>query len=80
MKLPRNLNGDDLVRGLIRVGYAVIRQRGAHVTLTTQVNGEHHVTVPLHDPLKIGTFASILKSVAEHLQIDRDELMDLMKL
>ncbi|MEI7921588.1 MAG: hypothetical protein WCJ40_06730 [Planctomycetota bacterium] len=38
-------------------------------------NGVHHVTIPLHDPLKVGTLAAILGDVAQHLEMDRDELI-----
>jgi len=40
MKLPRNLNGADLQKALHRLGYEATRQRGSHVRITTQVNGE----------------------------------------
>lgn len=80
MKLPRDLTGDELVKGLRRVGYAEVRQRGDHVQLSTTRNGEHHVTVPLHSPVKVGTLAAILGGVAAHLQIDRPELLARMKL
>jgi hypothetical protein len=32
MKLPRNLSGDDVVKGLRRIGYEQRRQPGGHVT------------------------------------------------
>jgi hypothetical protein len=35
----------------------------------------HHLTVPAHDPLKVGTLAAILGDVAAHLEIERDELL-----
>lgn len=76
MKLPRDLSGTDLVRRLQKLGYAVTRQAGSHVRLTTQVGGEHHITVPHHDPLRIGTLAAILAAVANHQGIGRDELLD----
>ncbi|HSU69098.1 MAG TPA: type II toxin-antitoxin system HicA family toxin [Tepidisphaeraceae bacterium] len=79
MRLPRGLSGSDLVKGLGRVDYAISRQKGSHVQLTTQVNGEHHVTVPLHDPVRVGTLALILDSVASHLRMTRDELLNAMK-
>ena len=44
------------------------------IRLTPQHGGEHHVTIPLHRPLRIGTVAGILKEVADHLGIDRDVL------
>jgi predicted RNA binding protein YcfA (HicA-like mRNA interferase family) len=80
MKLPRNVFGSDLVKGLERVGYTRTRQKGGHLYMTTQQNGEHHVAVPLHKPVKVGTLNAILSSVAEHLQTDREQLLDSMKL
>jgi predicted RNA binding protein YcfA (HicA-like mRNA interferase family) len=80
MKLPRNVFGSDLAKGLERVGYTRTRQKGGHLYMTTQQNGEHHVAVPLHKPVKVGTLNSILSSVAEHLDMDREELLDAMKL
>ena len=80
MKLPRDVSGDEVVKGLRRVGYEKTRQRGDHVTLTTQKNGEHHVTVPLHHPIKVGTLAAILDSVGSHLEVDRQRLIRSMKL
>jgi len=36
-------------------------------------------TIPRHSPLRIGTLNAILKDVAQHLGLDRDELlMELM--
>lgn len=78
MKLPRNLSGADLVKALEKIGYVVSRQKGSHIRLTTQRNGEHHVTVPNHDPLRVGTLSGILHDVAEHLGLDRDALLQEM--
>ena len=75
MKLPRNLSGADLIRRLERLGYNVTRQTGSHLRLTTQERGEHHVTIPNHDPLRIGTLSAILVAVATHHGIDRDALL-----
>jgi len=38
--------------------------------------GEHHVTIPLHDPPRIGTLNAILREVAEHHQIARERLVE----
>lgn len=75
MRVPRDLSGPELIRRLGRLGYAVTRQSGSHIRLTTSENGEHHVTVPNHDPLRIGTLSAILVAVAAHLGIDRDALL-----
>jgi predicted RNA binding protein YcfA (HicA-like mRNA interferase family) len=75
MKLPRDVSGDDLVKALKVLGYAVTRQTGSHYRLTTTQGGEHHVTIPRHSPLRIGTFAAILDEVAEHFGLSRDGLL-----
>jgi predicted RNA binding protein YcfA (HicA-like mRNA interferase family) len=75
MRLPRNLSGDDLIKALARLEYAPTRQRGSHVRLTTSQNGKHDVTVPRSDPLRIGTLSGILRDVAAHFAITRDELL-----
>lgn len=75
MKLPRDLTGQQLVKALENLGYQVDRQTGSHIRLTTQERGEHHITIPNHSPLKIGTLNAILKSVANHFQISRDDVI-----
>ena len=75
MKLPRDIKGNDLVRMLAKVGYVITRQSGSHIRLTTEIDGEHHVTIPNHNPIKLGTLSAILNSVAEHFGISREQLM-----
>jgi predicted RNA binding protein YcfA (HicA-like mRNA interferase family) len=75
MRIPRDLSGPDLARALASFGYAMTRQTGSHMRLTTTERGEHHVTVPKHDALRIGTLSSILVDVAEHFDLPRDELI-----
>ena len=75
MRIPRDLSGADLVKYLGRLGYAVSRQTGSHLRLTSQNHGEHHVTIPNHDPLRIGTLAAILDSVAVHHGLTREALL-----
>ena len=74
MRLPRDLSGDELARALGRFGYEISRQTGSHLRLTTHREGEHHVTVPRHAGLRIGTLAGILGDVARHLGLSREEL------
>ncbi len=78
MKIPRNLSGKDLIKKLKKLGYEPTRQVGSHIRLTTTENGTHHITIPEHKPLKIGTLSSILKDVAEHFKMTRDELLNLL--
>lgn len=76
MRVPRDLAGQDLIRRLVRFGYTVSRQTGSHIRLTTNENGEHHITVPNHDPLRVGTLSAILTAIAAHHHISRDELLE----
>jgi predicted RNA binding protein YcfA (HicA-like mRNA interferase family) len=74
MRLPRALSGKELITALSTLGYTVTRQSGSHIRLTTDVNGIHHVTIPDHRPLKVGTPTAILREVAQHHGMDRDQL------
>ena len=74
MRLPRDLTGAQLIRHLAKIGYKTTRQTGSHVRLTCESPTQHHITVPLHDPLRIGTLAAMLSAVAEAHGMTRDEL------
>lgn len=72
MRLPRDLSGEFLARALGSFGYVVTRQTGSHLRLTTRQRGEHHVTIPNHAPLRVGTLAAI----ANQFEMGRDELAE----
>lgn len=76
MRLPRDLSGPELAKLLRTLGYEMTRQTGSHLRLTTRERGEHHVTIPNHSPLKIGTLAGILNDVSEHFGITKNELLE----
>ncbi len=76
MRLPRDLGGEDLAVLLRRYGYEVTRQTGSHIRLTTSLEGEHHVTIPHHSLLRVGTLSAILNDVTEHFGIPRQALME----
>ena len=75
MKLPRDLGGAELAKTLGRVGYRTVRQSGSHIRLTANLSPDHHITIPAHSSLKVGTLSAILGDVADHLKIDREELL-----
>jgi predicted RNA binding protein YcfA (HicA-like mRNA interferase family) len=75
MKLPRDLSSDDLIKKLSELGYEVSRQTGSHIRLTTSENGRHQITIPAHNPVKIGTLNNILRDVALHFNLSKDELL-----
>lgn len=77
MKLPRNIGGEELARLLSKFGYNIIRQSGSHIRLTSNYSGkEHHITIPRHSPLKIGTLGAIIGDIAENLKIEKQKLME----
>ena len=73
MRMPRNVSGARLTKALNRLGYGVTRQTGSHVRLECQFPKPHHLTVPMHDPLRVGTLASILNEVAKHHSLSKEE-------
>jgi len=75
VKLPRDLSGRQLARALRTFGYEVTREAGSHMRLTTIVRGEHHLTVPDHQSLRVGTLAAILAEVATHHGLERDAVV-----
>ncbi|MEK6804377.1 MAG: type II toxin-antitoxin system HicA family toxin [Nitrospirota bacterium] len=76
MRLPRDLSGSDLAQALHKLGYSITRQTGSHARLTTHERGEHHLTIPQHTPLRIGTLSAILADVAAHFEISRERLLE----
>lgn len=76
MRLPRDLSGSDLAQALRKLGYSTTRQTGSHLRLTTHEHGEHHLTIPQHMPLRIGTLSAILADVATHFEINRESLLE----
>jgi predicted RNA binding protein YcfA (HicA-like mRNA interferase family) len=76
MRLPRDVSGEELATLLKSFGYTVTRQTGSHLRLTTAEHGEHHITIPKHSPLRIGTLSSVLTDVAEHLGTTRADLAE----
>ena len=75
MRLPRDLSGQQLAVLLRCLGYEVTRQSGSHMRLTIREGGEHHITIPAADPLRVGTLAAILAEVGEHLGLERGAIV-----
>lgn len=56
-KLPR-ISGEQIVRALERLGFAIVRRRGSHIVMRRGVNG---CVVPNHREVKLGTLIGLLK-------------------
>jgi predicted RNA binding protein YcfA (HicA-like mRNA interferase family) len=74
--LPRDLSGLELAKLLRDMGYEVTRQTGSHMRLTTAQEGQHHITIPKANPLRVGTLSGILGDIAEHFALSTDELAE----
>ena len=78
MKLPRDLSGQDLAKARRKLGYGITRRTSSHIRLTTQRQGEHHVTIPDHDSLRVGTLGGLLAAIGRHHKLSRDQLTRLL--
>lgn len=77
MKLPRDVSGEDLTHVLRRFGYEITRQTGSHIRVASKLKGtEHHVTIPAHKQLRVGTLAQVLADVASYLELTREQLVE----
>ena len=48
---------------------------GSHIRLTSTIHGtQHHVTVPAHKELRLGTLVRTLSEVAAYLELPRADL------
>lgn len=75
MRLPRDILGSELVKALKVMGYAVVRERGSHISIATEVDGPNKEVIPNHRPIKTGTLSGILKSISAHHGLTMDELL-----
>jgi predicted RNA binding protein YcfA (HicA-like mRNA interferase family) len=66
----------DLAMALGRLGYEISHHTGGHIRLTTQRGGEHHLTIPAHQAIRVGTLSAIFRCVAEHHQLSRQQLLE----
>lgn len=61
MKLPQ-ISGKDVIKALRKHGFVVVRQKGSHIRLEKNTEGETiKLTVPNHTILKKGTLHQIIK-------------------
>jgi predicted RNA binding protein YcfA (HicA-like mRNA interferase family) len=80
MKIPRDLSGAQLVKVLCRDwGYRVVHQEGSHIILTTEEPSHQRLSVPNHNPVRVGTLNSIIRAVSRHKDVERQELLDTLR-
>jgi predicted RNA binding protein YcfA (HicA-like mRNA interferase family) len=62
MKLPRDISAQELIKSLQKPGYSISRQKGSHIT------------VPNHNPIKLGTLSSVIGDLAGHFGQTKEEI------
>jgi hypothetical protein len=76
MKIPRDISGANLASALCRRwNYTKVHQEGSHIILETSEPIHQRISNPDHHPLRVGTLISILRRVAQHKGIPRDEIL-----
>jgi predicted RNA binding protein YcfA (HicA-like mRNA interferase family) len=76
MKIPRDVSGAHLANILCRQWhYMRVHQVGSHIILETSEPTHQRIAIPDHHPLRLGTFNSILRIVAQHKGVPRDAII-----
>ena len=76
MKIPRGVSGRHLADTLCRRWqYTKVHQVGSHIILETSEPTHQRIAIPDHHPLRLGTFSSILRVVAQHKGVPRDAII-----
>lgn len=79
-KLPRDLDANDLIKFLMQNGFIITRQKGSHIRLSKEEEKTtHHITIPNHSPLKVGTLNNILNELTIIFNCTKQELLEMIK-
>lgn len=76
MKIPRDLSGRELADALARYwDYHEVHQSGSHIILDTDDPSHQRIAVPAHRHLKLGTLNAILRMVATHKGVSKQDIL-----
>lgn len=79
MKIPRDVSGEYILKQLEKIGYIKTKQTVSHMKLTRKLDfSEHNITIPNHNPIKIGTLNSIIKDLSENLKLSKEEILKIL--
>ena len=77
MKIPRDLSGHELATALSRHwGYAKVHQGGSHIIVQTQEPSPHRIAIPAHPALRVGTLNGVLRAVARHKGVAKQDIIN----
>ncbi|HMP82245.1 MAG TPA: type II toxin-antitoxin system HicA family toxin [Verrucomicrobiota bacterium] len=76
MKLPRDLAGRELAKQLCKHwDYIQVNQEGSHIILQTESPSRQRIPVPDHNPVRLGTLNSILRLIARHKGVEKEDVL-----
>jgi len=76
VKIPRDLSGRSVVKALCKHWeYRQVHQEGSHIILETDNPSHQRIPVPDHSALRIGTLNCILRLVAAHKGVDKQDVL-----
>ena len=79
MRIPRILSGQTVAQVLVKnLEYRVIHQRGSHIVLETDEPAHQRIAIPDHRSLRIGTLNAVIRAVAAHKHVSKDEILTLL--
>ena len=80
MRLPRDLSGRAVARTLIKnLGYRIIHERGTHIVLETESPVHQRIAIPDNRSLRVGTLNAIIKAIASHKDIEKNEVIAFLR-
>jgi predicted RNA binding protein YcfA (HicA-like mRNA interferase family) len=56
--------------------YRQVHQEGSHIIIQTDAPSHQRIPVPDHHPVRIGTFNSILRLVATHKGVSKQDILN----
>jgi len=76
VKIPRDLSGREIAKALCRHwDYRQVHQEGSHIILQTETPSHQRIPIPDHSPVRIGTLNSILRLVAAHKGVQKQDVL-----
>ena len=76
MKLPSDVGGHAPVAALCRDwGDVEVNQVGSHIVVQTAASTPNRVSIPAHKTLRVGPLNGIVRAVANHKGVDRQEIL-----
>jgi predicted RNA binding protein YcfA (HicA-like mRNA interferase family) len=77
MKIPRDVKGSELANVLRRQwDYKIVHQQGSHIILDTEEPSHQRISIPNHNPLRLGTLNSILRAVSRHKGVTKVDIVN----